>query len=279
MKSTQLNIFQDKFNVRSMTDANKTVWFVAVDVAAALGYGNATTAVIRHFTNRKPFSEIPTLSHTAGLEFWQAFFGTPNYAAVNMITEPMIYQMLFRSRLAETANAERAEQFIAWVCEEVLPSIRKTGSYHISQDSGDDFFTVYEMRLANPHIDFDGVSADLRRVSKLFREEILTMPMRTGSEARAATNRYSWRVFRNSCVGSLGLSKPTEEHRAACEFERKQVRKDAGDWKNLFSARELKRANVLVIAHQDKADTLERLLAEAARGDMNGSEEDEFDLI
>lgn len=279
MKSTQLNIFQDKFNVRSLTDADNTVWFVAVDVAAALGYGNATTAVIRHFPNRKPVSEILTLSHTVGLDFWQEFFETPNYAAVNMITEPMIYQMLFRSRLAETANAERAEQFIAWVCEEVLPSIRKTGSYHISQDSGDDFFTVYEMRLANPHIDFDGVSADLRRVSKLFREEILTMPMRTGVEARAATNRYSWRVFRNSCVGSLGLLKPTEEHRAACESERKQVRKDAGDWKNLFSARELKRANVLVIAHQDKADTLERLLAQAARADMNGSEEDEFDLI
>ena len=279
MKSTQLNIFQDKFNVRSLTDADNTVWFVAVDIAAALGYGNATTAVIRHFPNRKPFSEILTLSHTVRLDSWQEFFETPNYAAVNMITEPMIYQMLFRSRLAETANAERAEQFIAWVCEEVLPSIRKTGSYHISQDSGDDYFTVYEMRLANPHIDFDGVSSDLRRVSKLFREEILTMPMRTGTEARAATNRYSWRVFRNSCVGSLGLLKPTEEHRAACESERKQVRKDAGDWKNLFSARELKLANVLVIAHQDKADTLERLLAEAARGDMNGSEEDEFYLI
>ena len=279
MKSTQLNIFQDKFNVRSLTDADNTVWFVAVDVAAALGYGNATTAVIRHFPNRKPVSEILTLSHTVGLDFWQEFFETPNYAAVNMITEPMIYQMLFRSRLAETANAERAEQFIAWVCEEVLPSIRKTGAYHVSQDSGDDYFTVYEMRLANPHIDFDGVSADLRRVSKLFREEILTMPMRTGVEARAATNRYSWRVFRNSCVGSLGLLKPTEEHRAACESERKQVRKDAGDWKNLFSARELKRANVLVIAHQDKADTLERLLAQAARADMNSSEEDEFDLI
>ena len=279
MKSTQLNIFQDKFNIRSLTDANNTVWFVAVDVAAALGYSDTKNAVQRHFNSRKPFSEIPTGVNAPPLDFWQEFFGTPNYAAVNMVTEPMIYQMLFRSRLAETANAERAEQFIAWVCEEVLPSIRKTGSYHISQDSGDDYFTVYEMRLANPHIDFDGVSADLRRVSKLFREEILTMPMRTGSEARAATNRYSWRVFRNSCVGSLGLSKPTEEHRAACESERKQVRKDAGDWKNLFSARELKRANVLVIAHQDKADTLERLLARAALSDLNGSEEDEFDLI
>lgn len=279
MKSTQLNIFQDKFNVRSLTDADNTVWFVAVDVASALGYVKADEAARLHFSNRKPFSEIPTTLHKGGLDFWREFFGTPNYAAVNMITEPMIYQMLFRSRLAETANAERAEQFIAWVCEEVLPSIRKTGSYHISQDSGDDFFTVYEMRLANPHIDFDGVSSDLRRVSKLFREEILTMPMRTGTEARAATNRYSWRVFRNSCVGSLGLVKPTEEHRAACEAERKQVRKDAGDWKSLFSARELKRANVLVIAHQDKADTLERLLAEAGRRDMNGSAEDEFDLI
>ena len=278
MKSTQLNIFQDKFNVRSLTDANKTVWFVAVDVAAALGYGNTRNAVNRHFPNRKSFSEIPGVPHKGSQDFWVEFFGQNNPGEVTMITEPMIYQMLFRSRLAETANAERAEQFITWVCEEVLPSIRKTGSYHISQDSGDDYFTVYEMRLANPHIDFDGVSADLRRMSKLFQEEILTMPMRTGAESRAATNRYSWRVFRNSCVGSLGLSKPTEEHRAACEFDRKQLRRDGGDWKNLFSARELKKANLLVIAHQDKADLLERLLAEASRNDMNGSEDDEFDL-
>ena len=278
MKSTQLNIFQDKFNVRSLTDADNTVWFVAVDIAAALGYVKAAEAARLHFPDRKAFSEIPAPPHKGGQDFWREFFGQNNTDIVSMITEPMIYQMLFRSRLAETANAERAEQFITWVCEEVLPSIRKTGSYHISQDSGDDYFTVYEMRLANPHIDFDGVSADLRRVSKLFREEILTMPMRTGVEARASTNRYSWRVFRNSCVGSLGLSKPTEEHRAACESERKQLRKDGGDWKNLFSARELKKANILVIAHQDKADLLEKLLAEADRKDINGSEDDEFDI-
>ena len=278
MKSTQLNIFQDKFNVRSLTDANKTVWFVAVDVAAALGYVKAGEAVRTHFHDRKAFSEIPAPHHKGGQTFWQEFFGQNNTDIVTLVTEPLIYQMLFRSRLAETANAERAEQFIAWVCEEVLPSIRKTGSYHISQDSGDDYFTVYEMRLANPHIDFDGVSADLRRMSKLFQEEIRTMPMRTGAESRAATNRYSWRVFRNSCVGSLGLSKPSEEHRAACEFDRKQLRRDGGDWKNLFSARELKKANILVIAHQDKADLLERLLAEAERKDINGSEDDEFDL-
>lgn len=108
MKSTQLNIFQDKFNVRSMTDANKTVWFVAVDVAKALGYGNARNAVNRHFPNRKPFSEIPGVPHK-GSRFWVEFFGHNNVGEVNMITEPMIYQMLFRSRLAETANAERAD--------------------------------------------------------------------------------------------------------------------------------------------------------------------------
>ena len=39
MKSTQLNIFQDKFNVRSLTDADNTVWFVAVDVAADVAAG------------------------------------------------------------------------------------------------------------------------------------------------------------------------------------------------------------------------------------------------
>ena len=71
MKSTQLNIFQDKFNVRSLTDTNNTVWFVAVDVAAALGYVKAAEAARLHFHDRKSFSEIPVPPHKGGQDFWR----------------------------------------------------------------------------------------------------------------------------------------------------------------------------------------------------------------
>lgn len=46
---------------------------------------------------------------------------------VNFITEPQLYFVMMRSR------AKVAREFRQWICNEVLPSIRKTGSYTLSQ--------------------------------------------------------------------------------------------------------------------------------------------------
>ena len=49
--------------------------------------------------------------------------------------------MLFRSqfyKLAIKANNETAERFQDWVTEEVLPSIRKTGSYGVRELTQDE---------------------------------------------------------------------------------------------------------------------------------------------
>lgn len=44
-----------------------------------------------------------------------------------MITEPQLYFVMMRS------NSKIAREFRQWICNEVLPSIRKTGSYTLSQ--------------------------------------------------------------------------------------------------------------------------------------------------
>jgi phage antirepressor YoqD-like protein len=46
---------------------------------------------------------------------------------MNFIDEPNLYRCIFQSRKKE------AEQFQDWVCDEVLPSIRKNGGYMVSQ--------------------------------------------------------------------------------------------------------------------------------------------------
>lgn len=46
---------------------------------------------------------------------------------VNFITEPQLYFVMMRSR------AKVAREFRQWICNEVLPSIRKTGGYTLSQ--------------------------------------------------------------------------------------------------------------------------------------------------
>lgn len=83
-------------------------WFVAKDVAGALGYSNSRDAIASHC---KGVAIHDTL--TSG--------GTQ---ALQVIPERDVYALIFRSHLPT------AEKFADWVFDEVLPSIRKTGSYN-----------------------------------------------------------------------------------------------------------------------------------------------------
>lgn len=84
--------------------------FCASDVARALGYANPAKAVIDHCKGVTVL-ETPT---NGGLQ------------PMKFIKEPEVYRLIFKS------NAPNAEVFNSWLAEEVLPSIRKTGSYSIA---------------------------------------------------------------------------------------------------------------------------------------------------
>lgn len=60
------------------------------------------------------------LAHTMGVR-------KMHHKGENFLTEAGVYKLVFKSRKPE------AERFTDWVVEEVLPSIRKTGSYYIQQ--------------------------------------------------------------------------------------------------------------------------------------------------
>lgn len=92
-------------------------WFVGKDVADELGYSNSKDAIATHVDDddRKIIqrSEIATLD-------------IPN-RGLTIINESGVYSLVFSSKLS------KAKRFKHWVTSEVLPSIRKTGSYSISQ--------------------------------------------------------------------------------------------------------------------------------------------------
>lgn len=92
-------------------------WFVASDVAKALGFANPSDAVNRHCkkTIKTPFNVI----HEGG----------NNPVQINLIPEADVYRLVMRS------NVSGAEEFQTWVCEEVLPALRKTGQYSIAQSA------------------------------------------------------------------------------------------------------------------------------------------------
>lgn len=95
--------------VRVVTDARGEPWFVAADVLSTISLDRK--ALERLDDDEKGVNSI----HTPG--------GTQEMTTVN---EPGLYALVLGSRKAE------AKRFKRWVTHEVLPAIRKTGSYAVS---------------------------------------------------------------------------------------------------------------------------------------------------
>ena len=90
-------------------------WLVGKDVAVALGYKEPTKAVRDKVDPEdRGMSKMDTPS------------GEQEMLIIN---ESGLYSLILRSRKAE------ANRFKKWETAEVLPSIRKTGSYHAPQMS------------------------------------------------------------------------------------------------------------------------------------------------
>lgn len=92
---------------------NNETYFVGNDVAKALGYSNYKKAVPTHVSDD---DKLRTQIGYAGQK-----------REVTVINESGLYALIFGSKL------ESAERFKHWVTSEVLPTLRKTGSYGMPQ--------------------------------------------------------------------------------------------------------------------------------------------------
>jgi prophage antirepressor-like protein len=112
MNKLQIFNSEEFGDIRTVTIENEP-WFVGKDVAEALGYGNSRDALAAHIDDEDKTiiqkSDFPTLE-------------IPNRGIV-VINESGLYSLILSSKLP---NAKR---FKHWVTSEVLPTIRKTGSY------------------------------------------------------------------------------------------------------------------------------------------------------
>jgi len=92
---------------------NNEPHFIANEICDILGYGNARDALYRHVDEDDKLVSVIT---TSGQR-----------REVNIITESGLYSLILRS------NKPEAKPFQKWVTKEVLPSIRKTGSYTLAE--------------------------------------------------------------------------------------------------------------------------------------------------
>lgn len=106
----ELQIFNNPdFGQVRVVNVNGEPWLVGKDVAEALGYSNSRKALIDHVDDDdKGVTKCDTLG------------GVQNMTIIN---ESGVYALVFSSKLP------KAKEFKRWVTSEVLPAIRKTGSY------------------------------------------------------------------------------------------------------------------------------------------------------
>lgn len=108
-------------SIRTIEDNGK-VLFCGADVAKALGYSNTRDAINRHC---KPEG----VAKRDGVVQTTNQYGVTSEQTVEMkfINEGNVYRLIVHSKLP---NAERFE---SWVFDEVLPSLRKTGTYTVPE--------------------------------------------------------------------------------------------------------------------------------------------------
>ena len=120
-QTTGLQVFyneNENVNVRTQV-INDEPWFVAKDVAMALNItwsGHTLDNIPNEWTQMVKL----TINGSDG--------GVSNIRRMTLINEAAVYKLAFRS------NKPEADRFVNWVTGAVLPSIRRTGSYSVSNE-------------------------------------------------------------------------------------------------------------------------------------------------
>lgn len=118
-QSTQLSTFNfEKSSIRVIA-VNNEPWFVAKDVCNAIGLSNSRMALLALDEDEKGVSSTYTLGGEQDLA---------------IVSESGMYTLILRCRDA-VKKGSVPHRFRKWVTAEVLPQIRKTGRYQVSERS------------------------------------------------------------------------------------------------------------------------------------------------
>lgn len=116
------NLVHPEFGELRTVEIDGEPWFVGKDVAAALGYADATKAVRDHVEKEDKIMGVQNGSPSVKDNFGRIQYPT-------WINESGLYSLILSSKLPS------AKEFKHWVTSEVLPSIRKNGAYIRNQEN------------------------------------------------------------------------------------------------------------------------------------------------
>jgi prophage antirepressor-like protein len=113
------------------------VYFVAKDIAHILGYQDTAHAILDHIDKEDTITDIEL--RRKGKELSQGHFDLITRAIYT--NESGVYALIFGSTKPE------AKTFKRWLTKEVLPSIRKTGSYSVEKPEPITAIAYYSNRV------------------------------------------------------------------------------------------------------------------------------------
>ena len=138
MKDMTKVFTSEKFGSVRTVEIKGEPWFVGKDIAEALGYSDTNDAIKKHVDSEDKLTrQIAASGQNRGM---------------TVINESGLYSLVLGSKLPT------AKEFKRWVTSEVLPSIRKSGSYVIPQTYADALMLAAEqaktIELMQPKADF-----------------------------------------------------------------------------------------------------------------------------
>ena len=192
-------------------------WFVAKDVAETLGYVNAPKAIAEHCRKAVIFKD-------------------PNLGCLNdfnnLPTSPRGFSIIPESdvyRLAMRSNLPSAEAFQDWICEDVIPTIRKTGAYALPRTMQD------ALRCLADSLDREAAGRELIAKQALAIETAKDALCCTEAQRDKAIREKAWINSSRSgkCMRKVRTANETVRKVEAEKEELKIKLSEAADWKTV----------------------------------------------
>ena len=173
--SKSLQLFADKgFKIRVIMRCSDP-WFVAKDVATCIEHSDVSAMCKLCRDKDKAVVKVSDESSETQQMFSK---NTPN---ITVISEYGLY------RIFAKCNLPKCEPFESWVFDEVLPSIRKTGSYGMSQISRKD-----QLFLAIIHSESEEERAGaLKELEEINKQEVKALTAERDEAIRTKTQYQS----------------------------------------------------------------------------------------
>lgn len=225
MSNLQIFTYSDK-QVRTLLK-NGEPWFVAKDVCEILEISNPRDAVSRLDDDEKYAVGI---TDTIGRE-----------QQTTVISESGVYALVFTSRKPE------AENFKRWLRKEVIPSIRKTGSY-IKPMSQTEILHQMTGVLLEQEKQIKAISGTIENI----KDAVISQPDNWRESINRNLNKISQTIGQNKFQEVRAESYKLLEQRAGVNLERRLLNKRARMFEDGCSNTAITKANKLDIIDEDK---------------------------